>query len=124
MLESTVSPPEKTGCNDGFICSSINAEITLGILIPAPRPTTKSNVHLLNHDNFLENLRSIKIPRREGIITVYRGDTVAAFEKIGTKSGSYKSGFRKLYTQTNSPIDITRMKKLESFFTFVSFYML
>src|SRR3989338_3604242 len=97
ILERMVSPPEKTGCNEGFICSRINAEITLGMLTPAPRPTTNANVQRLNHDNFLENLRSIKIPRREGIIRVYRGDTVAAFEKIGTKSGSYKSGFRKLY---------------------------
>ena len=71
MLERIVSPPEKTGCREGFICSRMNAEITLGMLTPAPRPTTNANVQRLSQDNFLENLRSIKIPNREGKINAY-----------------------------------------------------
>src|SRR3990172_9105606 len=69
MLERMVSPPEKTGCREGFICSRMNAEITRGMLTPAPSPTTNANVQRLNQDNFLENRRSIKIPNSEGKIT-------------------------------------------------------
>src|SRR3989304_3738483 len=95
MLERIVSPPEKTGYKEGFICSRMNAEITLGMLTPAPRPTTNANVHRLSQDNFLENRRSIKIPNSEGKINAYWGAFSAAFENIGTIRGSYRSGFKK-----------------------------
>lgn len=91
-----VSLPEKTGCNEGFICCKMNAEITLGILIPAPNPTTNANVQRLSHDKLFENLSSIKMPNKEGINNAYCGSFVAAFEKTGTISGSYRSGLRKL----------------------------
>src|SRR4030067_680782 len=97
MLEDSVSPPKNTGCREGFICSRIKAEITLGILTPAPSPTTNAKVHRLNHDNRLENLRSMKIPNIEGMINEYCGFFSAAAENNGTISGSYKSGFKKLY---------------------------
>src|SRR3990167_8557965 len=96
MLERTVSPPEKTGGREGFICSRMNAEITLGMLTPAPSPTTNANVQRLSHDNFFENLSNIKMPNREGQINAYWGTFVAALEKIGTIRGSYRAGFKKL----------------------------
>ena len=96
MLERMVSPPEKTGCKEGFICSRMNAEITLGMLTPAPRPTTNANVQPAQPRQFLENLSNIKMPNREGQINAYWGPFVTALEKIGTISGSYRSGFKKL----------------------------
>src|SRR4030067_2712235 len=96
MLERKVSPPEKTGCKEGFICCRINAEMTRGMLMPAPSPTTNANVQRLSHDNFLENLRSMKSPSKEGQSNAYCGDFSAALENRGTMSGSARAGFKKL----------------------------